>query len=287
MPTLWGGYKLACIEMSLANRTLRELLSETLTYSLCIHIKKGKEVWVVAGMLAQYLESATDSVLVLDSGKPIGVIGGKEIMENLLKNPTSSLFYGTKVKDIMAQNPLIITDDTKYKDLMEQWKKRGRAYAVIANEWGFYSAISAKKILEIGMRCKTNLSISDLPKKSLVTFKKDDTMGSIIKSMFENKTRKILLENSNKYINDRMIIETITEKMSYLKEMDYFLNIPANIIELEEARIILDDLKINEISAMMYDMEHPYVIYKNWTVTPWDICNVLLSESITEYVPQS
>ena len=273
--------------MSLADHTLRELLSETLTYSLCIHIKKGKEVWVVAGMLAQYLESATDSVLVLDSGKPIGVIGGKEIMENLLKNPTSSLFYGTKVKDIMAQNPLIITDDTKYKDLMEQWKKRGRAYAVIANEWGFYSAISAKKILEIGMRCKTNLSISDLPKKSLVTFKKDDTMGSIIKSMFENKTRKILLENSNKYINDRMIIETITEKMSYLKEMDYFLNVPANIIELEEARIILDDLKINEISAMMYDMEHPYVIYKNWTVTPWDICNVLLSESITEYVPQS
>jgi hypothetical protein len=187
----------------------------------------------------------------------------------------------------MEPNPLIITDDTKYKDLMEQWKKRGRAYAVIANEWGFYSAISAKKILEIGMRCKTNLSISDLPKKSLVTFKKDDTMGSIVNSMFENKTRKILLENSNKYINDRLIIETITEKMNHLKEMDYFLNIPANIIELEEARVIWDDLKINEISAMMYDMEHPYIIYKNWTVTPWDICNVLLSESITEYVAQS
>ncbi len=273
--------------MSLADRTLRELLSETLTYSLCIHIEKGKEVWMVAGMLAQYLESATDSVLVIDSGKPMGVIGGKEIMENLLKNPTSSLFYGTKVEDIMEPNPLIITDDTKYKDLMEQWKKRGRAYAVIANEWGFYSAISAKKILEIGMRCKTNLSISDLPKKSLVTFKKDDTMGSIVNSMFENKTRKILLENSNKYINDRIIIETITEKMNHLKEMDYFLNMPANIIELEEARVIWDDLKINEISAMMYDMEHPYVIYKNWTVTPWDICNVLLSESITEYVAQS
>ena len=269
--------------MSLANRTLRDLLPETLTYSLCIHIDKGKELWVIAGMLAQYLESATDSVLVMDEGKPVGTIGGKEIMKNILENPSSNLFYGTKVEDIMEPNPLIVPEDIKYKDLITKWKQRGRAYAVIKNEWGNYSAISAKKILEIAMHCKTNLSISDLPKKPHVTFKIDDVMGSIIKSMFENKTRKILLENSNKYINDRIIIETITEKMSHLKEIDYFLNVPANIIELEEARVIFDDLKINEVSAMMYDMEHPYVIYKNWTVTPWDICNALLSEGITDY----
>ncbi|MFZ9005599.1 MAG: CBS domain-containing protein [Nitrosopumilaceae archaeon] len=275
---------MACLETPLANRTVKELLPETLTYSLCIHIEKGKEVWVVAGMLAQYLESATDSVLVMDEGKPVGTIGGKEIMDNLLKNPTSGLFYGTKVEDIMEPKPLMITENAKYSDLMNHWKKRGRAFAVIENEWGHYSAISAKKVLEIGMHCKTNLSISDLPKKPLVTFKKDDSMESIIKSMFANGTRKILLENSNKYINDRIIIETITEKMGHLKKVDYFLNVPANIIDLEEARVIYDDLKINEISAMMFDMEHPYVIYKDWMVTPWDICNVLLEEGITDYV---
>jgi hypothetical protein len=123
----------------------------------------------------------------------------------------------------------------------------------------------------------------DLPKKIPITFKKDDTLGAIINSMFKNKTRKILLENSNKYLNDRIIIETITEKMKYLKETDDFLNMPARIIELEEARVIFDDLRINEVSAMMYDMEHPYVIYKDWIVTPWDICNVLLSKEITKY----
>ena len=271
---------MACLEIPLSERTLKELLPETLTYSLCIHIEKGKDVWVVAGMLAQYLESVTDSVLVMDSGKPIGVIGGKEIMENLLKNPTSSLFYGTKVEDIMESHPLFVNEETTYKELVNDWQKRGRAYAIISNEWGHYSAISAKKILEVGMKCKTNLTIRDLPRKSLVTFQKDDTLGSIIKSMFENKTRKILLENSNKYLNDRIIIETISEKMSYLKEMDYFLNIPANTIELEEARVIYDNLKINEISAMMYDMEHPYVMYKEWAITPWDICKILLSEKI-------
>lgn len=272
------------LDLPIAERTLTELLPETLTYSLCIHIDKGTEVWVVAGMLVQYLESATDSVMVRDEDhNPIGTIGGKEIMENLLKNPTSSLFFGTMVEDIMESNPIIVTKDTKYKDLMKYWKERGRAYAMIANEWGFYSAISAKKILEIGMRCKTNISIRDLPKKMPITFKKDDTMGAIINSMFENKTRKVLLEKSNKYLNDRIIIETITEKMKYLKETGDFLNMPASVIELEEARVIFDDLTINEVSAMMYDMEHPYVIYKDWIVTPWDICNILLDKEITKY----
>jgi len=236
-------------------------------------------------MLVQYLESATDSVLVFEDRKPIGTIGGKEIMENLLKNPTSGLFYGTKVEQIMEPDPLIVSENISYKDLMQRWKERGRAYAALENEWGHYSAISAKKILEIGMKCKTNISITDLPNKPTITFKLDDTMESIIKSMFQNKTRKLLLENSNRYLNDRIIIETITEKMSYLKNIDYFLNVPANIIDLEEARVINDDLLVNEVSAMMYDMEHPYVIYKNYVVTPWDICQVLLSENITQYTP--
>ena len=269
----------------IAERTLGELFPERLTWSLCIHIDKGKEVWVVTGMLVQYLESATDSVMVRDEDhNPIGTIGGKEIMENLLKNPTSSLFYGTKVEDIMEPNPVRVSKETKYKDLMNFWKERGRAYAVIPNEWGFYSAISAQKILEIGMKCKSNLAISDLPKKQPITFKKGDTFGSVINSMFENKARKALLEGSNKYLSDRLIIEAISEKMKHLKETDDFLNEPVDIIDLEEAKVIADNLKISEISKMMYDMAHPFVIYKDWLVTPWDICNVLLSPEITEYL---
>jgi predicted transcriptional regulator len=272
-------------DIPIAERTLEELLPERLTWSLCIHIDKGTDVWVVTGMLVQYLESATDSIIVRDEDhNPIGTIGGKEIMENLLKNPTSSLFYDKKVEDIMEPNPVRVSKDTKYKDLMNFWKERGRAYAVIPNEWGFYSAISAQKILEIGKKCKTDLTIENLPKKKQVTFKKGATFGELINSMFKNKARKNLLEGTNKYLSDRLIIETISEKMGNLTETDDFLNESADIVELEEAKVISDNLKINELSSLMYDMAHPFVIYKDWLVTPWDICNVLLSPKITEYV---
>jgi len=268
--------------VSIRESTLGELFPERLSWTLCIHVDKGKEVWVVAGMLVQYLESATDSVIVRDEkGNPIGVIGGKEIMANLLENPTSSLFYETKVEDIMELNPITVSKDTKYEDLMKKWKERGRAYAIVANEWGFYSAISAQKILEIGKRCKTNLTIEDLPKKEIVTFKKSDTFDSVINSMFDNKSRKILLENSTKYLSDRLIIETITEKMKHLKETDNFLDKSVENVELEEAKVINKNLKINEVSDIMYDMAHPFVMYKDWLVTPWDICNVMLSPDVT------
>lgn len=271
-------------ELPIAERTLGELLPERLTWTLCIHINKGKEVWVVAGMLAQYLESVTDSVIVRDEKEnPIGTIGGKEIMGNLLKNPTSGLFYGTKIEDIMESDPVVVTKNTKYKDLMGFWKEKGRAYAVIANDWGFYSAISAQKILEIGKKCVTELSIEDIPKKKILTFKKDDTFGDVINSMFENKARKLFLEGTSKYLSDRLIIETITEKMKHLKETDDFLNETVNIVELEDAKIISENLEIDELSKIMCDMAHPCIMYKDWLVTPFDICKILLSPEITEY----
>lgn len=268
----------------ISKRTVGELLPDTLTLSFCIHINKGEKVWVVSGMLVQYLESITDSVIVIENDKPIGTIGGKEILENLLKNPSRNLFYDFNVEDIMEHNPVVVTKNTKYEELMNLWKERSRAFAIIHNEWGFYSAISAQKVLEIGMRCKTNLSISDLSKKRPILFKKGDTFGDVINSMFKNKTRKILLEHSNKYLSDRLIIEAISEKMKFLKDIDDFLNESIDIVTLEKARIIPNNLKIHEVSAMMYDMFHPYVIYKDHIVTSWDICNALLSPEISEYV---
>jgi len=32
----------------------------------------------------------------------------------------------------------------------------------------------------------------------------------------------------------------------------------------------------------MYEMEHPYIIYKDISVTPWDICNILMDDKIAE-----
>ena len=52
-------------------------------------LKKVTETWVATGMLVQQLESFTDAVVVRENDKPVGIIGGKDIIIPLADNPRS------------------------------------------------------------------------------------------------------------------------------------------------------------------------------------------------------
>jgi len=263
--------------------SLESLFGESLTASLCVNVEKGTETWVATGMLVQQLESFTDSVVIRENDKPIGIVGGKDIIVPLVDNPNSSLFYDTKVEDVMEKRFPIVTKKSKLKEIVNYWKQTRRAFAAIPNEFSDYSALSAKKLLEIGMKVKTEISISQLPKKNLITFDKEDTIGDVLNSMLEINARRLFLADSNKFINDRIILQKITDELRCLKEMENFMDLSTSEFNLEEAKNITDDLTIQEISKIMYKMEHPSVLFQDQIITPWDICLILLSENITEY----
>ena len=95
-----------------------------------------------------------------------------------------------------------------------------------------------------------------------------------MKLMLENRTRKIVLEGTNQFINDRIIIETI-EKTNYLLDTENFLEIPVSIVSLEEAKVVSEDLSLSDISKIMYDMSQPLIIHEECAISPWDICMAL------------
>ena len=177
--------------------TLEKLFPRTLTDTVCININKGREVWVATLMCGEYLESAIDSIIVRDDDfKPVGIVGGYDILDHLRKNPTRDFQYKTKVGEIMFKDYSQIGKKTKLKVLIEIWKKSPRAFAIILNEFGDCSAISSRKMIGVGSKCETDISVSSMPKKKIVTFRKDDSLGKVLNLMFENKTRRLLLENS-------------------------------------------------------------------------------------------
>ena len=267
----------------ISENSLLDLFGDSLTSSLCVNIEKGTETWVATGMLVQQLESFTDAVVVREKDKPIGIVGGKDVIMKLIENPSSSVFYQTKVEDIMEERWPTVSKDTKLRELIEFWQKTRRAFAAIPNEFDDYSAISAKKLLEVGKRTKTDLAISELPEKKLITFKNGSTIGDVLKLMLEGNTRRLILENSSKFINDRIILQKITEELKCLQDVDNFLDIPISEFKIEDVKVISDDLSISDVSKIMYDMEHPCVMFGEKIITPWDICVVLLSDKLTEY----
>jgi len=268
---------------SISELTLEELFPKTLTDTSCAYIDKGREVWVATEMCAQYLESAVDSIVVLDDDDvPVGIVGGYDILDHLRKNPTRDLQYKTRVEEIMFKDVPEVERKTKLVDLIEKWKNTRRAFAIVANESEKYSPISARKMIEIGMKCNTDISISTMPKKEIITFQSDDSLGRVIDLMFKHKTRKLLLKNSNQYISDRLILGEISRVLKFQKNTENLLDIPANQLKLEYVKTVTDDLKFDQLCSIMAKMEHPYVMYRDMALTPWDVCTTLLSENLTE-----
>jgi len=267
---------------TISELTLEELFPKTLVDTVCINLYKGREVWVATLMCAQYVESFVDSIIVRDDDfKPIGIVGGYDILDHLRKNPTRDFQYHTKVGEIMFRDLPQIEKTTKLGDLIQIWKNSRRAFAIINNEFGDCSSVSARKIIEVGRKCKTDISISSMPKKKIVTFQQHDSLGKILNLMFENKTRRLLLENSDQFISDRLILGEITRMLKFQTDMDYFLDIPINQFKLENVKAITEDLKFNQLCSMMEKMDYPCVVYNETTFTPWDVCLTLLREDFT------
>lgn len=267
---------------SISELTLDRLLSTSLTDTPCVYLNQEGEVWVATEMCVQYLESSIDSIVIRnDDLTPVGIIGGYDLLNHIRKTPTRDFQYQNKVKEIMFEDLPIVEKETRFKDLMERWKLSRRAFAITPNSFQGYSPISARKMLDVAIRCQSDITISSMPKKSIVTFSLDDSLGKVIDLMFEHNTRKLMLEYSNQFISDRIILEEISKMLKFQPDVDNFLDIPVSQIELEQVNVLKEDVTLNQLALMLYKMDHPYVIYKDIAVSPWDICLTLLSDDVT------
>lgn len=180
--------------------TLEDLFSDKLTDTSYVTIDKERKVWVPTEMCAQYTESTVDSIVVVDDNNKnaVGTVGGYDLLNHIRKNPTSESLYQTKIEEIMFGDIPIIEKKTKFQDLMENWQRTRRAFAIIANESdNYFSPISARKMLGVGMRVNANFSTSSVLKNKIVNFKLDDPLERVLDLMFKNMTRKLLLEDLN------------------------------------------------------------------------------------------
>lgn len=266
---------------SIASYSLEELLPESLFSSPVVSIRTIDTVGDAASLLAHNIEYFTSTLVVTKDNLPVGMIGGADLLDAIIKNP--KLSDKTLVKEIMNHNLTTITKQTKLSELLKIWIQTRRAFAIVPNQYGRYSAISARKLLEIGALCKTDMKISNIPKKKIITFSNDYTIRDIITSMFKNKTRKLILENTLLFISDRIITEKISREPKHLQNINDFLDTNVNTWKLESVKKVSKELKIPEACKIMYGMLHPYLITEDRVISPWDIVMILGSDKLNDY----
>ncbi|HEX5457061.1 MAG TPA: CBS domain-containing protein [Candidatus Nitrosotalea sp.] len=266
-------------EISLASRSLEEILPQSLFSTPAVSIRIEDTLGDAASLLPHHLETLTDSLVATNNDKPVGIVAGVEVLKYVLKNQTVGFLDKTKIGEIMSN--LIITNSTsKFSELVSLWLQTRRAFAILPNQYHGYSVISARKILEVGTGFKINTTISAIPTKKVITFHKDDTVRQIVQRMFDNKTRKLVLEGTSSFINDRIIIEKLAREFNCLRGGEDFLGMNSDIFRLEQTKIVSDDLTITEACKIMQNMKSPYLMTNEKAISPWDVILILASENL-------
>lgn len=251
-----------------------DLLPKALVSSPISSIENTDNVWIACSMLSR-VSDTTNNLVVLQKEFPLGILGGKEILKGLLNNPTPYYFHDVLVEEIMNRKFYLDTREAKLDKILEQMHKTKSQFTILQNSKHSFSAISIREILEVGSLCKSNLEISDLPGQKIKFFRRDDTVEEVIKSLIQDDTELLLLENESLFIDPLTIIEKIVGDLNYLKNCNDFLDLNASIFKLERPKLIPNNLTLSEISQTILSMKHPYVMTSNQLLTPTSILEIL------------
>ncbi len=250
--------------------TIEDILPHLLVYSSMATIGSKEKIWIATSMLARFLETFTNNLVVMENDIPVGMLGSQEVIGEFLKHPTYSFFSDHTVHQVMNKDLYIASPNTKVNDLLRKMKHIQRDFALIQNQDGDYSTISARRLLEVGTLCDTQMKVSDIPTKSILTFNREDTIGTIITQMIQNNTEILILENTPRFVNPQIIFEKIVE-LNYLEGIDNFLDLKVTSLNLKNGKIISENTTIPEMCKAMLTMKHSFVMTLNNVLTPWDL----------------
>ena len=258
-------------EAPLLRMSLKDLLMDSMLSSPVVSVSREDQVREAANLLPHYLETFTDSLVAVWQEKPVGIVGGKEVLEGVLRRPRWDFFEKTKVGEIMSRDLVEVAPTTSLGELLERYIKAGRAFAMMPNEYHGYSALSARKLLEIGLSRDTGLTLGDVSGGTIHTFTRDQRIGDIMESMLKNRTRKLMLEGTREFISDRIIIQKISRELGCLKHVDDFLDIRASEFNLDSAKTASEHDSLQDGCRLMYGMQSPCLLLPAGIVTPWDV----------------
>lgn len=254
--------------------TIEDILPHLLVYSSMATIESKEKIWIATSMLVRFLETFTNNLVAMENDIPVGMLGGQEVIKEFSKNPDHSFFSDLAVQDVMNRNLYVASPTTKVNDLLKKMQHVQRDFALVQNEDGEYSTVSARRLLEVGVLCNTRMKVSDMPLRSIPTFNRDDTIGTIITQMIQNETEILILENTPQFVNPQIIFEKIIE-LNYLEGIDNFLDLKSTTLNLKNGKIISENTMIPDMCKIMLSMKHSFVMTLNNVLTPWDIIMAL------------
>lgn len=251
-----------------------ELLPYEIRSSPITSLSRDDNAWIATSMLVRVVDSTND-IVVIEKEFPVGVIGHKEILKGVLRNPHFDYFNDTTASEIMSRNFYLDSRKVKLSKIIQQMTQIKRQFAIIQNKKSDFTGIATKELLEIGSMSSTDIIESFNKTNSIPKFRRDSSVKEIINILVKDDVNCILLEDENLILDSFAIIERITSDLNFLKNTDDFLDLNASIFQFKTPKLIPERLEFSEICKLMLEMKYPYLITATRLWTPWDILDCL------------
>ena len=255
---------------NLCECSIEEILPHLLVCSSRATIESKENMWIATSMLVRFLASFTNNLVVMKSDIPVGILGSMEILRGLYENPSYDFFSEHFVHEIMNKNLNITSPKTRVLNLLKKMNQYKKDFALIQTTNESFSTISSRRLLEVGILCDTRIKVSDIPSKTIVTFQREDNLGTIIRKMLRSNSDILVLEHTPLFVTPQIIFEKISE-LNYLDGIDNFLDSKVSVLNLRSSRVISNNITIPEMCKIMLSMRDSFVMTQNNVLTPWDL----------------
>ena len=261
-------------EIFLQECLYNDLLPQSVKSSPISSLSGEDNLWIATSMLNRVSENS-DHIVIIEKEYPSGIIGTKEILQGVLKNPTLDFFDKTLSHDIMNRKFYLDTRNAKLTKILSQMNSTNCTFSIIQNSKYDFTSISYREILEIGSMSQIE-EIQELETSETVTaVNRDSSVKEIIKLLVQGKSELVQLEGESLVLDRQSIIQNIVTKLNFLENIDNFLELNSTIFQFQAPKLIPDNLAFPEICKLMLDMKFPYLITSKRIWTPLDVMEIL------------
>ncbi len=248
-----------------------QYLPKCIKNSVMRSLEYNTPIWLAASFLALTLGTFSDGITVMKNNKIMGYFGSKALLEFVMQNPTSLALKENLVEDLPTESDLpIFSPSNTLRDIFVMWKKSGFAYSVV-QDGDKFSSVSINSMLGFIELYDLPNTISEIPKKTTITYNNDDTVKTVLDKMFKHKVRRLLLEGSAEVLSDRVIVDAVCNEFDFLRNTPDFLSIKAKSFTPRKAREIAQDFKITGVAHDLLNENHYTTISNGQLISPWDI----------------
>jgi predicted transcriptional regulator len=251
---------------------------EVLPYSLLSipisTITTHDNVWIAASMLAR-ISDATNNLVVVEDGFPIGTIDARRIVTGLQKNPTSE-YFEKSVSKIMSPDFYIDSRNINISSILKRMNKTRNFFTVVENDKTNFSQFSIKQVLEVGSLCRSDITASSISGKKIPTFSRDDKIKDVIRRLEGDTTCLLALKDDITFISYEVLLEKIKELNT--PQNDNLLDLSASTLKTITPTLISEKLSLAEICKVMLSSRYPYVMTQDQIITPEDIVDLMCKE---------